>query len=46
LKRSRAYGLLKQARFEGIGIVGGEQWTYDSVAPAGVVASFYAVRID
>lgn len=81
LKGSRAYGSPMQARFQGVGLVGGEQWIYDyqgylvpawpngvdqrpaivgsvirtiphsggspgTVSPAGVVASFYAVRED
>ncbi len=81
LKGSRSYGNPMQARFEGVGLVGGEKWIYDyegylvapwpdgvnqrpaivgsvirtiphsggqpgTVAPAGVVASFYAVRAD
>lgn len=77
-----AYGSPMQARFQGRGVVGGEEWIYDyigwlvpvwpnsnaglqhaaivgsvvrtiphssgsgGVAPAGVVASFYAVRVD
>ena len=79
LKGARSYGNPMQVRFQGTGIVGGEQWIYDyegylapewpngvqqvvaivgsvirtiphsggapgTVAPAGVVASFYAVR--
>jgi len=81
LKGSRDYGNPMRARFQGVGIVDGEQWIYDyegylvahwpngveqrpamvgsvirtiphsggepnTVAPAGVVASFYAVRND
>lgn len=81
LKGSREYGTPMRARFQGVGIVGGEQWIYDyegylvshwpngvqqrpaivgsvirtiphsgsepgTVAPAGLVASFYAVKID
>lgn len=79
LKGSREYGTPMRARFQGVGIVNGEQWIYDyegylvshwpngvqqipaivgsvirtiphsgstpgSVSPAGVVASFYAVK--
>jgi hypothetical protein len=79
LKGSRAYGSPMQARFQGVGTVGGEKWIYDYIAylipdwpngvnqapalvgsvirtiphssgvpgqmsPAGVVASFFAVR--
>ncbi|MFK0733683.1 MAG: hypothetical protein ACFKPT_17395 [Gloeotrichia echinulata GP01] len=80
LHGSRAYGSPMQARFQGKGLVSGEEWIYDyiawlvpdwpnsdgtlqrpamvgsvvrtiphsssggGVAPAGVVASFYAVR--
>jgi hypothetical protein len=79
LKGSRAYGTPMRARFQGVGLVGGEQWIYDyegflvpnwpngvdqrpaivgsvirtsphsggkpgTVAPAGVVCSFYATR--
>jgi hypothetical protein len=80
LHGSRAYGLPMQARFQGKGLVAGEEWVYDyiawlvpvwpnsdaaleraalvgsvvrtvahsssggGIAPAGVVASFYAVR--
>ena len=79
LKGGRAYGNPMHARFQGVGIVSGEQWIYDyegylvpdwpngvgqvaaivgsvirtiphsggqpgSVAPAGVVCSFYAVK--
>lgn len=80
LHGSRAYGSPSQVRFQGKGLVGGEEWIYDyigwlvpvwpnsddrlqraaivgsvvrtiphssgsgGVAPAGVVASFYAVR--
>jgi hypothetical protein len=80
LHGSRAYGSPMQVRFQGKGLVGGEEWIYDyigwlvpvwpnstdtldrpaivgsvvrtiphssgtgGVAPAGVVASFYAVR--
>ena len=29
LKGSRAYGNPMQARFQGVGVVGGEQWIYD-----------------
>lgn len=82
LNGSRGYGSPMQARFQGKGVVGGEEWIYDyigwlvpawpnsnatlqrpamvgsvvrtiphssgsgGVAPAGVVASFYAVRQD
>jgi hypothetical protein len=82
LRGSRAYGSPMQVRFQGKGIVGGEEWVYDyigwlvpawpnsndrlerpaivgsivrtvphsgnggTVHPAGVVASFYAVRQD
>ncbi len=81
LKGSREYGTPMRVRFQGTGIVNGEQWIYDyegylvghwpngvqqrpaivgsvirtiphsgsepgTVAPAGVVASFYAVRTD
>ena len=81
LKGSREYGTPMRARFQGVGVVGGEQWVYDyegylvshwpngvqqrpaivgsvirtiphsggepgTVAPAGVVASFYAVRTE
>jgi hypothetical protein len=82
LHGSRAYGSPMQARFQGRGLVSGEEWVYDYVgwlvpvwpgsdatlqrpaiigsvtrtvphssgdggtAPAGVVASFYAVRRD
>lgn len=81
LKGSREYGTPMRVRFQGTGIVNGEQWIYDyegylvahwpngvqqwpaivgsvvrtishsgskpgTVAPAGVVASFYAVNID
>jgi hypothetical protein len=80
LKGSREYGTPMRARFQGVGIVGGEQWIYDyegylvahwpngvqqrpaivgsvirtiphsgsepgTVNPAGVVASFYAVKV-
>ena len=79
LKGSREYGTPMRVRFQGVGIVSGEQWIYDyegylvshwpngvqqrpaiigsvirtiphsgsepgTVAPAGVVASFYAVK--
>lgn len=77
LHGSRTYGFPMQARFQGKGLVSGEQWIYDYIAwlvpdwpnsnatlqraamvgsvtrtishssgasPAGVVASFYAVR--
>jgi hypothetical protein len=80
LRGSRAYGSPSQVRFQGKGLVSGEEWIYDyigwlvpvwpastdeldrpaivgsvtrtvphssgngGVAPAGVVASFYAVR--
>jgi hypothetical protein len=81
LNGSRAYGSPMQVRFQGTGLVGGEQWAYDYIGwlvpawpnsndrlqrpaivgsivrtlphsgsnggpvhPAGVVASFYAVR--
>jgi hypothetical protein len=79
LKGSRQYGTPGRARFQGVGVVGGEKWIYDyecylvphwpdgvdqraalvgsvirtiphsggepgTIAPAGVVASFYAVR--
>lgn len=81
LKGSRDYGSPMHTRFQGSGVVGGEQWIYDyqgyliphwpngvqqrpaivgsvirtiphsggepgTVSPAGVVASFYAVKID
>ncbi len=81
LKGSRDYGSPMHTRFQGVGVVGGEQWIYDyqgyliphwpngvqqrpaivgsvirtiphsggepgTVSPAGVVASFYAVKID
>lgn len=81
LHGSRAYGSPMQVRFQGKGLVSGEEWVYDyigwlipvwpnsdankqraaivgsvvrtvphssngGVAPAGVVASFYAVRRD
>jgi hypothetical protein len=84
LHGSRQYGTPMRVRFQGTGIVAGEQWIYDyegylvpdwpngvqqraaivgsvvrtiphsgavkdgqkTIAPAGVVASFYAVRID
>jgi hypothetical protein len=81
LKGSRAYGSPMQVRFQGVGIVGRDQWVYDyegvlvpawpngvdqrpaivgsvvrtvphsgstpgTESPAGVVASFYAVRAD
>lgn len=82
LHGSRGYGSPAQVRFQGVGLVGGEQWIYDyigwlvpvwpnstaklqqpaivgsvvrtiphssgdgGVAPAGVVASFYAVKAD
>jgi hypothetical protein len=83
LNGSRGYGSPMQVRFQGKGLVGGEEWVYDyigwlvpawpnsnnrlqrpaivgsvvrmvphsgstpgSVNPAGVVASFYAVRQD
>jgi hypothetical protein len=81
LKGSRAYGSPMQVRFQGVGVVSGEEWIYDywgalvpawpngvdqrpaivgsvirtiphsgggtgTGAPAGVVASFYAVRAD
>ncbi|NES21756.1 MAG: hypothetical protein F6K41_23235 [Symploca sp. SIO3E6] len=81
LHGSRTYGYPMQARFQGKGLVNGEEWIYDyiawlvpnwpnsdatlergamvgsvvrtiphsssggSIAPAGVVASFYAVRL-
>jgi hypothetical protein len=80
LKGSRAYGTPMRARFQGTGVVSGEQWAYDyegylvpdwpngvaqlpaivgsvvrtlphssgqagTIAPAGVVCSFYAVRV-
>ena len=81
LRGSRSYGQPAQVRFQGKGLVGGEEWIYDyigwlvpvwpasidaldrpaivgsvtrtiphssgngGVAPAGVVASFYAVRV-
>lgn len=81
LRGSRSYGSPAQVRFQGKGVVGGEEWIYDyigwltpvwpastdaldraaivgsvtrtiphssgngGVAPAGVVASFYAVRV-
>ena len=80
LRGSRSYGSPAQVRFQGRGLVGGEEWIYDyigwlvpvwpsstdeldrsaivgsvtrtiphssgtgGIAPAGVVASFYAVR--
>jgi hypothetical protein len=79
LKGARSYGDPMHARFQGVGIIGGEQWIYDytgylvpdwpngvgqvaaivgsvirtiphsggqpgTVAPAGVVGSFFAVR--
>ena len=82
LHGSRGYGSPSQVRFQGKGIVSGEQWIYDYIgwlvpvwpnsteqmqrmaivgsvtrtiphssssggtAPAGVVASFYAVKVD
>ena|SRR5579862_4576153 len=82
LRGSRSYGAPSQVRFQGKGVVGGEEWIYDyigwlvpvwpnstdaldrpaivgsvirtiphssgngGIAPAGVVASFYAVRVD
>jgi hypothetical protein len=83
LHGSRSYGSPMQVRFQGKGMIGGEEWVYDyigwlvpvwpnstaafqraaivgsvtrtiphsgsgpgTVAPAGVVASFYAVRAD
>lgn len=81
LKGSREYGTPMRVRFQGTGIVNGEQWIYDyegylvahwpngvqqrpaivgsvirtiahsgsepgTVAPAGLVASFYAVKTD
>jgi hypothetical protein len=81
LQGSREYGTPMRARFQGVGIVNGEQWIYDyegylvahwpngvqqrpaivgsvirtiphsggapgTVAPAGAVASFYAVKAD
>ena len=81
LKGARAYGNPMSVRFQGKGVVSGEEWIYDywgslvpawpngvdqrpaivgsvirtiphsggapgTVAPAGVVASFYAVRAD
>lgn len=82
LHGSRSYGSPMQARFEGRGLVNGEEWVYDyicwlvpdwpnsdatlqrpalvgsvvrtvphsssggGISPAGVVASFYAVRSD
>lgn len=82
LHGSRSYGSPAQVRFQGKGLVGGEEWIYDyigwlvpvwpsstdqldraaivgsvtrtiphssgngGVAPAGVVASFYAVKVD
>ncbi len=81
LRGSRSYGSPAQVRFQGKGVVGGEEWIYDyigwlvpvwpnstdaldrsaivgsvirtiphssgtgGVAPAGFVASFYAVRV-
>lgn len=80
LKGARAYGNPMHARFQGVGIVNGEQWIYDyvgylvpdwpngvdqiaaivgsvirtiphsggqpgTVSPAGVVCSFYAVKV-
>ena len=82
LRGSRSYGSPAQVRFQGKGLVGGEEWIYDyigwvvpvwpnstarqqrpalvgsvvrtiphssgdgGVAPAGFVASFYAVKVD
>lgn len=82
LHGSRSYGFPMQVRFQGKGLVGGEEWIYDYIgwlvpvwansdstlqtaaivgsvtrtiphsssgggtSPAGVVASFYAVRAD
>ncbi|MCX7109157.1 MAG: hypothetical protein NTX45_03300 [Proteobacteria bacterium] len=81
LKGSREYGTPMRVRFQGVGLVSGEQWIYDyegylvnhwpngaqqrpaivgsvirtiphsggtpgSVSPAGVVASFYAVKAE
>jgi hypothetical protein len=81
LSGARSYGNPMRARFQGVGLVGGEKWVYDyegylqppwpdgigqrpaivgsvirtiphsgsqlgTVAPAGVVCSFYAVRGD
>lgn len=81
LEGSREYGTPMRVRFQGVGMVGGEEWIYDyegylvshwpngvqqrpaivgsvirtiphsggqpgTVAPAGVVASFYAVKSD
>jgi hypothetical protein len=82
LRGSRSYGSPSQVRFQGKGLVSGEEWIYDYIgwlvpvwpnstdlldrpaivgsvirtiphsssgggtAPAGVVASFYAVRVD
>ncbi|PPC90353.1 MAG: hypothetical protein CTY34_08095 [Methylobacter sp.] len=81
LKGSREYGTPMRARFQGVGVVSGEQWIYDyegylvghwpngvqqvpaivgsvirtvphsggepgTVSPAGVVASFYAVKAE
>jgi hypothetical protein len=82
LHGSRGYGSPGQVRFQGKGLVGGEEWIYDYIgwlvpvwpnsnaqlqrpaivgsvvrtiphsngqggtAPAGVVASFYAVKVD
>ena len=80
LQGSRQYGTPMRARFQGTGVVGGEEWVYDydgylvtpwpngvqqrpamtgsvirtiphsgsdgSIHPAGVVASFYAVKVD
>jgi hypothetical protein len=82
LRGSRSYGSPAQVRFQGKGLVGGEEWIYDyigwlvpvwpsstseldraaivgsvtrtiphssasgGIAPAGVVASFYAVRVE
>ncbi len=81
LKGSREYGTPMRVRFQGVGLVSGEQWIYDyegylvnhwpngvqqrpaivgsvirtiphsggtpgSVSPAGVIASFYAVKAE
>ncbi|ASF48091.1 hypothetical protein [Methylovulum psychrotolerans] len=79
LQGSREYGSPMRVRFQGVGVVGGEQWIYDyegylvahwpngvqqipalvgsvirtiphassngGISPAGVVASFYAVKL-
>ena len=77
LRGSIGYGSPAQVRFQGVGVINGEQWIYDYIgwlvpvwpnstdqqqraaivgsvvrtiphggSPAGVVASFYAVRVD